>query len=74
VPDRNTGDCLDPELSGTGLQTRAGREEGEAEAGPGLPVRAGEDLLEPSRDGGNMMEDNKESIRDVMRKDQQPTE
>jgi hypothetical protein len=33
-----------------------------------------EDQLESSRDGGNMMKDNKESIQGMMQEDQQPTE
>jgi hypothetical protein len=32
------------------------------------------DQLESSRDGGNMMKDNKESIQGMMQEDQQPTE
>jgi hypothetical protein len=38
----------------------------EVEAGPGPLIRAGEGQLEPSRDGGNIMEDRKESIQDMM--------
>ncbi len=37
-------------------------------------ARATEDQLESGGDGGNIMEDNKEPIRDVLRKGQQPTE
>jgi hypothetical protein len=33
VPDGNMGNCLDPELPGTGLRTKAGQGEGEAMAG-----------------------------------------
>jgi hypothetical protein len=55
-------------------KTKAGRGEGETEAGPGLPIGMGEDQLGPGRDRGNMMEDNKESIQDMMLKDQRPTE
>ncbi len=58
------------------LVCREGRDrgEGEAEAGPGQPIGAGEDQLESSRDAGNMMKDSKEFIWDVMQEDQQPTE
>jgi hypothetical protein len=51
------GRCLDPGLSGTGLQRRAGQGEGEDEAGPGPLFVEGADQLGSSRDGGNMMKD-----------------
>jgi hypothetical protein len=37
VPDSSEGRFLDPELPGTGLESRARQGEGEAEAGPGPP-------------------------------------
>jgi hypothetical protein len=73
VPNRSVGGCLDPELPGTDLETRAGRREGEAEAGEGPPIRSGEDQLESSRDGGNMIQDCEKPIWDMMQQSQRPT-
>jgi hypothetical protein len=72
VSNRNTG-SLDPGLPGTGLQRRIREGEGKAEARPGLPTGEGKDQLESGRDGGNMIKDKEESIRDVMQEDQRPT-
>jgi hypothetical protein len=66
--------CLDPGLSGTGLQKRMGEGEGEAKAGPGPPNGERKDQLESSRDGENIMRDKEGLIRDVMREDQRPTD
>jgi hypothetical protein len=44
---------------------------------PGLPgtgLQGGASQLEPGRDGQNMMRINEESIREMMQKDQRPTE
>jgi hypothetical protein len=38
VPDRSMSNCLDTELPGAGLDAKAGREEEEAQAGPGSPI------------------------------------
>jgi hypothetical protein len=44
VPDKETGSCLDPELSGTGLLTEGGE-------GPSPPYSGEKSQLKPSRDG-----------------------
>jgi hypothetical protein len=67
VPNKETGSCLDPELSGTGLWT-----EGSERSGP--PHSGEKSQLEPSRDGENMRRGGREPIPDVMKKDQRPTE
>jgi hypothetical protein len=59
-------------LPGTGLHRRVGQGEVEAEAWLGPPIGEGEDQLESSRDGGNMMKDKEKPIRDVMQEDQPP--
>ncbi len=74
MPDGNMGSCLDPGLPGAGPQRRAGKGKVEAEAGPGPPIGEGEDKLESSRDGGNMIKDKEESIQNAMQEDQRPTE
>jgi hypothetical protein len=78
VPNRNTGSCLDLGLPGTVCRERRDRGRGrprQGQAGPGRPAYWGEEeQLESSRDGGNMMKDNRESIWDVMWKDRWPTE
>ncbi len=70
MPDRSVSNCLDTELPGTGLDAKEGREEKEAQAGPGSPITGGRDQLESSRDGGNIDQDREKPIRDVMQKDQ----
>ncbi len=67
VPDKEAGSCLDPELPGTGLQTEGGE-------GPGPPYSGEKSQLEPSKGGGKMRRSGGESIPDVMKEDQQPTE
>jgi hypothetical protein len=47
---------------------------GETEAGPGPPIGEGKDQFESGRDGGDMMKDKEEPIRDMMREDQLPKE
>jgi hypothetical protein len=47
---------------------------GENKAGPGPPIAEGKDQKESSRDGGNIMTDKEEPIRDMMQEDQRPTE
>ncbi len=67
VPDKKAGSCPDPELPGTSL----GRG---ADAGPGPPNLKKKSKLEPGRDGRNIGKGKEEPIRDVMQKDQRPTE
>jgi hypothetical protein len=74
VPDGNTGSCLDPGLPGTGLQRGKRVVEEGAEAGPGPPSRGEKDQLESTKDGGNLMRNKEEAIREVMREGQRPTE
>ncbi len=74
APNRNTGNCLDPGLPGTGLHRGKGEGEEGAEAGPGPPSRDGKDQLKFGRGGGNIMRNKEEAIRDVRREGQQPTE
>jgi hypothetical protein len=62
VPDGSKGSCLDPGLPRSGLQAKVGQGEGEEEAGPGPPSGAGQDQMESSKDGENMMGDDSESI------------
>ncbi len=47
---------------------------GWSDAGPGLPRLGKKGQLEPDRDGGNMMRNEEEPIRDLMQEDQRPTE
>jgi hypothetical protein len=67
VPDKETGNCLDPELPGTGLQQEWGE-------GPAPPYSGEKSQLEPSRDWEKMRRNGGEPIPDLMREDQQPTE
>jgi hypothetical protein len=67
VPDREVGNCLDPELPGTGLQERGKK-------GPGPPRPSKKSQLEPNRDGETMGRGKEESIQDMMEEDQWPTE
>ncbi len=67
VPHREAGNCLDPELPGTGLQ------EG-GKKGPGPPSPSKKSQLEPSRDGEIMGRGKEEPIPEVMKEDQQSTE
>jgi hypothetical protein len=46
VPNKETGSCLDPELSRTSLQSKG-------DEGPGLSYFREKSQLEPSRDGEN---------------------
>ncbi len=62
MPDGSTSSCLDPGLPRTGLQAKVGQGEGEDKAWSGPPSGAGEDQLESSKDGENMMGDDSESI------------
>jgi hypothetical protein len=62
-PTKGTG----AEIPGTGLQIEGGE-------GPGLPRPKKKSHLEPNRDGKNMMTSKGESIPDVMKEEQQPTE
>jgi hypothetical protein len=66
MPDRETGSCLDPKLPGTGLQVRRKR---------AWPAQSWlKSQLEPSRDEGTMRRGKEESIPDMMKEDQRPTE
>jgi hypothetical protein len=67
VPNRKTGNCLDPELPGTGLQKEGGE-------GPGPPYSREKSQSEPSRDEENIRRDREELILDVMKEDQRPSE
>jgi hypothetical protein len=67
VPDRKAGSCLDPKLPGTALQ------EGGKKV-PSLPSSSKKSQLRPSGDGETMRRDKEESIQDVMKEDQRPTE
>ncbi len=67
MPDKETGGCLDPELSGTILQIKGGE-------GASPPHSKKKSQLEPSRDGENMKTSGGEPIPDVMKEDQRPTE
>ncbi len=55
------------------MEIGAGQVEGEAEAGPGPPMRGMGGQLESSRSGGNMSGDCEEPIQDVMRRGQERT-
>jgi hypothetical protein len=46
---------------------------GGLDAGPGLPSLKEKSLLEPDRDGRDMMRDKEGPIQNVMREDQWPT-
>jgi hypothetical protein len=65
VPDKKTGNFLDPKLPGTGLQKGG-------DAGPGLPCSRIKSQLEPSWE--NMRKDSGGPILDMMEEDQWPTE
>jgi hypothetical protein len=67
VPDKETGSCLDPELPETVLQTEGGE-------GPGPHYSRVKSQLEPSRKNGENMRIVGESIPDMMKEDQWPTE
>jgi hypothetical protein len=47
---------------------------GQNKAGPGQPIEERKDQKESGRDGGNIMTDKEEPIRDMMQEDQRPTE
>jgi hypothetical protein len=64
VPDREAGNCLDPELPGTGLQERGKK-------GPARPVLEKKSQLEPNRDRETAK---RNRIPDMMEEDQWPTE
>ncbi len=67
MPGKETGSCLDLELPETGLQTEGGE-------GPGPPYPREKSQLEPCKDGENMRRSVGESIPDVMKEDQRPTD
>ncbi len=68
MPGKVTGNCLDPELPGTGLQMGGGGE------GPCPPIYGEKSQLGPSRDGENMRRSGGEPIPYMMKEDQRPTE
>jgi hypothetical protein len=67
VPNKRTGNCLDPDLPGSGLQIEGGK-------GHGPPHFKKKSQLEPSRDRENMRTSERKPIPDVMKEDQWPTE
>ncbi len=67
MSNRKIGNCLDPELPGTGLHKGG-------DAGPGPPCSRIKSQLGPSRDVEKWRRDKEEPILDVMKEDQRPTE